>query len=275
VWQQLHGASFIAALNSGAETFPGISYTEIYTHTDEVVQPAGSSAGASAALHTGGGTITNVATQDICPLDVDEHLVVGTADPVAYALAVDALTHPGPADPARIPKSVCSQVTMPGVNPVDLGMYLSILEAAPGLAAVDLGGVNLVGAPEVRSEPPLDCYVFADCPAAVPPTRPSGSTGTAGTTTGTAGPACTSARNLTLHLPTALRRAVVTVNGRRVHVRGRPGHLRVHLELRAGGPATLVVVISGVARQGRLVEQTRRYRPCAAAAMRAAPASNG
>ena len=41
VWQQAADSRFIAALNSRAETFRGISYTEIYTHTDEVVQPNG------------------------------------------------------------------------------------------------------------------------------------------------------------------------------------------------------------------------------------------
>ena len=47
--------------------------------------------------------ITNIATQAVCPGDAYEHLTIGTIDPVAYALAVDALTHPGPADPARRP----------------------------------------------------------------------------------------------------------------------------------------------------------------------------
>lgn len=120
----------------------------------------------SSSLHTGGGVITNVATQDICPADVDEHLTVGTVDPVAYALAVDALTHPGPADPARISRSVCEQLYMPGVNPLSAQTYLQILAAQPGLLAVDVGGFNLVGAPEVSSEPPLACYVFASCPEA-------------------------------------------------------------------------------------------------------------
>jgi hypothetical protein len=109
-WQQGYESNFIRALNSYAETFPGISYTEIYSHTDEVVDPANNNQDASAALHTGGGMITNIATQAICPGDVDEHLTIGTIDPVAYALAVDALTHSGPADPARISPAVCSQL---------------------------------------------------------------------------------------------------------------------------------------------------------------------
>ena len=101
VWQQLADANFVKALNSGAETFAGISYTEIFTHTDEVVQPNSTDATSSSALHTGAGAITNVSTQDICPLDLDEHLAVGTIDPVTYALAMDALDHAGPAKPSR------------------------------------------------------------------------------------------------------------------------------------------------------------------------------
>jgi hypothetical protein len=62
-WQQSDKANFIAALNSGAETFAGISYTEIYSHTDEVVTPNASAASSSSSLRTGAGMISNVATQ--------------------------------------------------------------------------------------------------------------------------------------------------------------------------------------------------------------------
>ena len=117
MWQQGATANFIAALNSGAETFRGISYTEIFTHTDEVVQPNSTDATSSSALHTGAGRITNVATQDICPADVNEHLDVGTIDPAAYALVMDALNHAGPAKPARIDPAVCQQAYQPGVDP--------------------------------------------------------------------------------------------------------------------------------------------------------------
>jgi hypothetical protein len=160
-WQQGVQSNFIAALNSGAETFAGISYTEIFTHTDEVVTPNNRDATAVSALHTGRGEITNVATQDICPLDLYEHLTVGTVDPVTYALVMDALTHRGPADPARISRSVCHQLVQPGVDPASVDTYLKPLEAAPGLLSVSTPDFNLVGAPEVKHEPALRCYVFA------------------------------------------------------------------------------------------------------------------
>lgn len=161
VWQQAAGARFIAALNSYAETFAGVSYTEIFSHTDEVVTPNSTDATSSSALHTGAGAITNVATQDICPLDVDEHLTVGTIDPVTYALVMDALTHAGPALPSRINRSVCLRLYQPGVDPLDAGTYLQTLAAAPGLLAVQTPGINVVGVPEFAAEPALRCYVFA------------------------------------------------------------------------------------------------------------------
>jgi Putative serine esterase (DUF676) len=156
IWQQRDSAEFIKALNSYQETFPGISYTEVYTHTDEVVVPNLNSSGSS-SLHGGGGAISNVAVQDLCPLDVNDHLLVGTADPVAYALAIDAINHPGSADPSRIGSGVCTQVFMPGVNPLTF--------------ATDFAGTTTVVAttlatyPHVPAEPPLACYVTASCPA--------------------------------------------------------------------------------------------------------------
>lgn len=42
--------------------------------------------------HGGGGAITNVAIQDICPLDLAKHVSVGTYDNTGYAIAIDTLT---------------------------------------------------------------------------------------------------------------------------------------------------------------------------------------
>ena len=159
--QQGAGSAFIKALNSGAETFSGISYTEIYTHTDEVVQPNSTAANSSSSLHGGGGMITNVATQSICRGDIYEHLTVGTIDPTTYALVMDALTHRGPADPSRIGRASCSKLYQPGVDPTNVQTYLQTLAAAPGLLAVSVPFVNVVGAPEVSEEPALRCYVYA------------------------------------------------------------------------------------------------------------------
>jgi pimeloyl-ACP methyl ester carboxylesterase len=155
IWQQRSNANFIAALNSAQETFPGISYTDIYTLTDEVVVPNFGPA-ASSALHGGGGQITNVAIQSVCPNDPTEHIGIGIYDHTAYALALDALTHSGPADPSRVSKTACLDPLMPGVDPATFPVNY-----AKTLAAV---GQTLVSYPHTPAEPPLACYVTAGCP---------------------------------------------------------------------------------------------------------------
>jgi hypothetical protein len=142
--QQASTSNFIAALNSRAETFASISYTEIATKLDQVVtpQPAASSV-------SGPGRITNVLIQDVCPLALSEHLNVGTIDPTAAALALDALDHDGSADPSRISPLVCLQLLQPGVDPIN-----GPLKALAGLQSV-LANVGPKG-----PEPKLRCYVF-------------------------------------------------------------------------------------------------------------------
>ncbi|PXY33360.1 lipase [Prauserella coralliicola] len=160
--QQRAGSAFMKALNSGQETFPGIDYTQIYTRVDEFVQPNLDDHGTS-SVHGGGGTISNVAVQDICPLDVSEHLLIGTLDPVAKALVLDALNHPGPADPDRIDRSVCSQLSPP---------ITDLIPSATGF--VHAGGqvaFQLTLGPKDREEPRLECYVTATCARTSQPDR--------------------------------------------------------------------------------------------------------
>jgi hypothetical protein len=162
--QQRSDSEFTKALNSGQETFTGISYTEVYTHTDWVVVPNFDSSGSS-SLHGGGGEISNVAVQDMCPLDVNEHLLLGTIDPVAYALAIDALDNAGPADPTRISQSAldCPPLKLlhPGINPITF----------PTDAAQ--AAISLETSPETKipAEPELRCYTLASCPAATQTAR--------------------------------------------------------------------------------------------------------
>jgi Lipase (class 2) len=154
-WQQRSDAAFIAALNSAQETFPGISYTDIYTDTDEVVVPNFGPA-ASSSLAGGGGAITNVAIQTVCPADVTEHLGVGIYDNTAYQLALDALTHPGPANPSRVAATTCLSPLMPGIDPSTFAA-----DYAQTLASV---ASAVAASPRTTSEPPLACYVTATCP---------------------------------------------------------------------------------------------------------------
>ena len=114
-WQQQTGSRFLAALNRDQETYAGISYSQVYTATDEVVVPNVPPA-PSSALTTGAGSRSNTLVQSICPVHVSEHLSMGTSDPVGYALVTDALTHAGPASAARISRTVCLQDVFPGID---------------------------------------------------------------------------------------------------------------------------------------------------------------
>jgi triacylglycerol esterase/lipase EstA (alpha/beta hydrolase family) len=151
-WQQRSISAFTAALNSGAETFAGISYTVAYTRLDEVVVP---NAGPrpSSALYTGAGKVANVATQDICPANAADHFAIGSYDAVGYAIAIDALTHAGPAVPARIATSACLLPLQPGVDPRTF--------AADYARFVAYAGNPAGNAADVPAEPPLKRYVFA------------------------------------------------------------------------------------------------------------------
>jgi triacylglycerol esterase/lipase EstA (alpha/beta hydrolase family) len=65
--QQDVGSVFLANLNAGAETVPGVQYTVIESANDEVVTPY-----TSAFLS--GSKVTNILLQSQCPLDQGEHL---------------------------------------------------------------------------------------------------------------------------------------------------------------------------------------------------------
>ena len=157
-WQQRLEAAFIAALNSHTETFEAIEYTSVYTRYDEIVQPNLDDTGSSSL--DGDGNVTNVATQDVCPNNTAEHLALGSYDPVGYAIAIDAIENPGPADPGRIPLEVCAQTLMPGVEATTFAQ-----DYATMLATIDEANQ---AADQIPEEPPLACYVTASCTQAVP-----------------------------------------------------------------------------------------------------------
>ncbi|MGW6730151.1 lipase family alpha/beta hydrolase [Nocardia sp. NPDC055029] len=150
-WQQGTDSRYTRAMNSGQETFAGISYTNVYTRTDPIVQP-NLNVNGSSSLRTGGGAISNIGVQDLCSLRLSEHFGVGVFDATTFAIAMDAFTHPGPADPARIRHDVCSRLFMPGVDVSTLPR-----EVASVIASVT---ARLAQHPRVNAEPELRPYVF-------------------------------------------------------------------------------------------------------------------
>jgi len=143
--QQAAGSRFLQALNSREETFAGISYTQIRSRADELIL-GGAVAGSRARESLAGrGRITNVAIQELCPDDQSGHAATGTISNTAWAIAVDALEHDGPANVDRVPAATCLTPLMPGVPPGPLRTE----PTAPD-----------PGAPKVLREPAIEAYVF-------------------------------------------------------------------------------------------------------------------
>ena len=239
--QQSDRSAFMRALNSSAETWAGISYTSVYTRLDQTVRPNDNAETGSSSLRTGAGRRTNVAIQDICPNAKSEHLAIGTVDPIAFALAMDALEKDGPADPKRVPLTVCAQVFHEGVDPVT--GPVSAAQAAASFAAYKPRTVD--------REPPLACYTSAEgCRSGAGAPAPARAQAT-----------CTSRRRFAVRLP-ALRRPVAMLGGKRLALRRRGGRLRAVVDLRGRPRGVVVLRLRGTTRSGRRVTVTRRYRTC-------------
>ncbi|KOV98059.1 lipase [Streptomyces sp. NRRL B-1140] len=88
---QVTGSAFLAKLNAGGDTVPGVRYTVIATRYDEVVTPWRSQ-------YLSGPDVRNVLLQDLCPVDLSEHVAAGLLDRVVFHEVANALD-PGHATP--------------------------------------------------------------------------------------------------------------------------------------------------------------------------------
>jgi len=138
-WQFRMGSNLNRAFMSGPRP-AGPSFTAVATAFDELVTPAPDAARLDGA--------TNVVIQDLCPgRTVDHFAIVG--DAVAYALALDAITRPGSADPARFDPRTCAQGLPPGAD----------TEKAATNAPLAIGNatVALTTGREIEREPDVVC----------------------------------------------------------------------------------------------------------------------
>ncbi len=95
--QQVVGSDFMTRLNAGGDTVPGVRYTVIATRYDEVVTPY-------RTQFLTGDNVRNVLLQDLCPLDLSEHALIGLVDKIAFHEVANAL------DPARATPTTCASV---------------------------------------------------------------------------------------------------------------------------------------------------------------------
>lgn len=158
-YQFARSSDFVAALNAGDETPGDIDYTSLYTLYDELVQPVAPTPTAALEYEQGNAQVANILLQDVCPSHVSEHFLIGTADSLAFALALDAISNPGPADIERAggASGLC------GLLPVDIE-ELAMPSNVTGLLNIVATTVqDPMLAPHLAlGEPPLKDYARGD-----------------------------------------------------------------------------------------------------------------
>ncbi|MBX7549881.1 alpha/beta fold hydrolase [Streptomyces sp. tea 10] len=92
---QIPGSDFLTRLDAGGDTVPGVHYTVIATKYDEVATPWQSQ-------YLSGSDVHNVLLQDLCPLDLTEHVAIGLFDRIAFHEVANAL------DPAHASATTCA-----------------------------------------------------------------------------------------------------------------------------------------------------------------------
>jgi triacylglycerol esterase/lipase EstA (alpha/beta hydrolase family) len=106
--QQALGSELNRELDADGDTVPGVRYTVIASRIDEVLVPS-----ANSFLTAGpGATVDNVAIQDVCPVDLSEHLA-SPYDVVVFELVRNALD-PEHAEPVRCRISLPVLGNLPG-----------------------------------------------------------------------------------------------------------------------------------------------------------------
>lgn len=147
-------SQFIQATNRGDASPGDVDYTAIYTLTDELVQPVTPVPTAALEFGVANPRIRNLLIQDLCPQQLVDHVTIGTTDAVAFALALDAIGNPGPADPVRAGgAALCSNVPIvadPALASSVVQVMLNILQSDAEAGPPDL---HLSTA-----EPPLKAY---------------------------------------------------------------------------------------------------------------------
>ncbi|MET9554042.1 alpha/beta fold hydrolase [Streptomyces sp. NPDC006645] len=94
---QIAGSDFLTKLNAGGDTVPGVKYTVIATRYDQVVTPYRSQ-------FLSGPGVRNVTLQDLCAVDLSEHVAIGLIDRIAFHEVANAL------DPGRATPTTCASV---------------------------------------------------------------------------------------------------------------------------------------------------------------------
>ncbi|MCI5062285.1 MAG: lipase family protein [Algiphilus sp.] len=160
-YQFAPASDFVAVLNADDETPGALEYTNLYTRFDELVRPVEPVPTAALDFGKDNPKVANILLQDICPGHLAEHLTIGTTDTLAFALVLDAISNPGPADPER----AGGAAELCGLLPIDLQTLVMPQRARDLLTIV--ASTLQIGLPNphlAASEPPLKPYAEDDLP---------------------------------------------------------------------------------------------------------------
>ncbi|MEU1675999.1 alpha/beta fold hydrolase [Streptomyces roseifaciens] len=94
---QAIGSDYLKRMNSVPDTVPGVRYTVIATKYDEVVTPYTSG-------YLSGPDVRNILLQDLCAVDLSEHIAIGTVDRIVAHEVANAL------DPEHATPTTCASV---------------------------------------------------------------------------------------------------------------------------------------------------------------------
>ncbi|MFH8785324.1 esterase/lipase family protein [Streptomyces roseoverticillatus] len=94
---QALGSDFLNRLNASPDTMPGVEYSVIATKYDQIVTPHGTN-------FLAGRNVRNVLLQDLCPLDLSEHISIGSVDRIVVHWVANLL------DPANAEPTTCTSV---------------------------------------------------------------------------------------------------------------------------------------------------------------------
>ena len=94
---QMVGSAFLTKLNEGGDTVPDVRYTVISTKYDEVATPW-------RTQYLDGANVHNVLLQDLCAVDLSEHVAIGLLDRIAFHEVANAL------DPAHASRTNCASI---------------------------------------------------------------------------------------------------------------------------------------------------------------------
>ena len=152
VIQQQYNSNFVTKLRSNGGDSAYVPTTTVYSLTDEIVQPQEGTAASGFLNDARNVGVSNTFLQGACLAEPAGLLYTHEGvlyNPVAYALVVDALQHPGPGSFSRV-SGQCGAIVAPG---------LSLSDVIETEALIPLAVLNIFAySPKVDSEPVLKAY---------------------------------------------------------------------------------------------------------------------